>query len=174
VRFNEFSLPCLEIVHQQCWTGRPHLEQYATALALVERWNVRALVIDATGVGEGLASLLASRLGLERARAFHFTRPSKSHLAFQLLDLINSGRFTLPTRTSSPPEIYDECWKQLCLARYRLPAPDTLDMYVDPVDGHDDYLMSLVLLAEAITSITPPAISSIIRPRRWYADEGRF
>ena len=174
VHFNEFSLPCLEIVHQQCWTGRPHLEQYAAALALVERWNVRALVIDATGLGEGLASLLISRLGSERARAFHFTRPGKSHLAFQLLDLINSGRFTLPTRASAPAEIYDECWRQLCQARYRLPAPDILDMYVDPADGHDDYLISLALLAEAITDITPPAISTLIRPRRWYTGEGRF
>ena len=174
VHFNEFSLPCLEIVHQQCWTGRPHLEQYATALALVERWNVRTLVIDATGLGEGLASLLASRLGAERARAFHFTQPSKSHLAFQLLGLINSGRFTLPTRASVPAEIYDECWKQLCQARYRLPSPDLLTMYVDPADGHDDYLMSLALLAEALSAIVPPAISISIRPRKWYTDEGRF
>jgi len=174
VHFNEFSLPCLEIVHQQCWTGRPHLEQYTAALALVERWNVRALVIDATGLGEGLASLLASRLGTERARAFHITRPGKSHLAFQLLDMINGRRLTLPTRASAPPEIYEECWKQLCQARYRLPAPDTLDMYVDPSEGHDDYLMSIALLAEALTAVTLPAVSTSIRPRRWYHDEGRF
>ena len=132
VRFNEFALPCLEVVYQQCWTGLPHLEQYAAALTLSEGWNVRVLVIDATGLGEGLASLLISRLGAQRARAFHFTRPSKSHLAFQLLGLINSGRLTLPTRASSPSEIYDECWRQLCQARYRLPAPEILDMYVDP------------------------------------------
>jgi hypothetical protein len=174
VHFNEFSLPCLEVVHQQCWTGRPHLEQYTAALALVERWRVRRLVIDATGVGEGLASLLTSRLGSERVRAFHFTRPGKSHLAFQLLDLINSGRLTLPTRAGTPREIYDVCWKQLCQARYRLPAPDTLDMYVDPADGHDDYLFSLALLGEAVNDLTLPAVSTRILPRRWYSDESRF
>jgi hypothetical protein len=174
VRFNEFSLPCLQVVHQQCWTGKPHLEQYAAVLALVERWNVRTLVIDATGLGEGLASLLVSRLGSEQVRPFRFTRQSKSHLAFQLLGLINSGRLSLPTRASSPPEIYDECWQQLCRARYRLPAPDTLDMYVDPADGHDDYLISLALLTEALTNLTPPALSASIPPRRLYRDEGRF
>jgi hypothetical protein len=174
VHFNEFYLPCVEIVHQQCWTGKAHLEQYAAALALVERWNVRTLVIDATGLGEGLASLLASRLGHERARAFHFTQPGKSHLAFQLLGLINSGRLTLPTRVSSPLQIYDECWQQLCQARYRLPAPDVLNMYVDPADGHDDYLMSLALLTEALAGLTLPAHSTNIRPRRWYRHEGRF
>ncbi|HEX7733819.1 MAG TPA: hypothetical protein VF458_03125 [Ktedonobacteraceae bacterium] len=174
VRFNEFSLPCLEIVHQQCWTGRPHLEQYAGALSLVERWHVRVLVIDSTGLGEGLASLLVSRLGAERVRTFRFTQPSKSHLAFQLLGLINGGRLSLPMRSSAPLEIYDECWRQLCQARYRLPAPDRLDMYVDPADGHDDYLMSLALLTEALTDVTPPALSTSIRPRRLYTGEGRF
>lgn len=175
VRFNELRLPCLEIVHQQCWTGWPHLEQYAAALALVEQWNIRALVIDATGLGEGLASLLATRLGSERARAFHFSQPSKSHLAFQLLGLINSGRLKLPARTSAPPEIYNECWQQLCLARYRLPAPNLLDFYVDPADGHDDYLMSLALLTEALSALKPPALASaFVRPRRLYEDEGRF
>lgn len=174
VAYNELNLPCLEVVHQQCWTGRPHLEQYASALALVERWQVRVLVIDATGLGEGLASLLASRLGAERARAFRFSQQSKSHLAFQLLGLVNSGRLTLPARASAPPQIYDECWRQLCQARYRLPAPDRLDMYVDPADGHDDYLMSLALLAEALADITPPPLSASIRPRRWYTGEGRF
>ena len=174
VHFNEFSLPCLELVHQQCWTGRTHLEQYTLTLALVEQWDIRTLVVDATGIGEGLASLLISRLGGERVRAFHFTRPSKSHLAFQLLELINSKRLTLPTRSSTPTQIYDECWQQLCQARYRLPTPETLDMYVDPADGHDDYLISLALLGEAIGNRTLPAISTRIRPRRWYTNEGRF
>ena len=111
----------------------------------------------------------------ERARAFHFSQPSKSHLAFQLLGLINSGRLKLPARTSAPPRIYDECWQQLCLARYRLPAPDLMDFYVDPADGHDDYLMSLALLTEALAALKPPALTSaLVRPRRLYENEGRF
>ena len=174
VTYNELNLPCLEVVHQQCWTGRPHLEQYAASLALCERWNIRALVIDATGLGEGLASLLASRLGSDLARPFHFSQPSKSHLAFQLLGLVNSGRLKLPARASAPVQNYDECWRQLCLARYRLPAPEVMDMYVDPADGHDDYLMSLALLTEAIAGLTPPAISARIPPRRLYEEEGCF
>jgi hypothetical protein len=47
-------------------------------------------------------------------------------------------------------------------------------MYVDPADGHDDYLMSIALLAEALAEITPPAISTSVRPRRLYMQEGRF
>jgi hypothetical protein len=47
-------------------------------------------------------------------------------------------------------------------------------MYVDPADGHDDYLISLALLTEALTNLTPPALSASIPPRRLYRDEGRF
>jgi len=59
-------------------------------------------------------------------------------------------------------------------ARYRLPAPDVLDIYVDPTDGHDDFLISLALLTEGLSSLTAPAASTLILPRRLYGEEGRF
>ncbi|HEV2583278.1 MAG TPA: hypothetical protein VGT44_20630 [Ktedonobacteraceae bacterium] len=174
VHFNEFNLPCIEVTHQQWWTGRSHLDQYAATLALVERWNIRALVIDATGLGAGLASMLASKLGAERVMPFTFTRPAKSRLAYQLLSLLNSGRLKLYEAREAPASIYDECWRQLRLARYRLPASETLDFYVDPVDGHDDFLASLALLTEAVQALPAPPASTLIRPKGLYGSEGRF
>jgi hypothetical protein len=105
---------------------------------------------------------------------FTFTRPSKSRLAYQLLALLNSGRLKLYARQEAPFNVYDECWKQLRLARYRLPAPEVLDMYVDPVDGHDDFLISLALLTENLESLSAPAASTLIRPKKLYEEEGRF
>jgi hypothetical protein len=174
VHFNEFNLPCIDVVHQQQWTGRSHLDQYAAALALIERWNIRALVIDATGLGAGLASMLVSKLGPERVLPFTFTRPSKSRLAYQLLSLLNSGRLKLYEAHSAPSPIYEECWRQLKLARYRLPAPEMIDFYVDPTDGHDDFLASLALLTEAIHSLPAPPASTLIRPVKLYDSEGRY
>ncbi|HCI78305.1 MAG TPA: hypothetical protein DHW02_01290, partial [Ktedonobacter sp.] len=78
-------------------TGRTHLEQYAATVALVERWHIRSIVVDATGLGAGLASLLVERFGIERVTPFTFSRPSKSRLAYQLLALLNSGRLKLYT-----------------------------------------------------------------------------
>lgn len=149
-------------------------EQYAATVALVERWGVRSLIIDATGPGAGLASLLLNRLGEERILPFTFSRPSKSRLAYQLLSLLNSGRLKLYTADEAPPGIYEECWQQLRKARYRLPAPEVLDFYVDPADGHDDFLISLALLTEALNVLTTPAASTLVRPRRFYGEEGRF
>ncbi len=172
--YNELGLPAIEVVHHEWWTGRSHLEQYAATVALVERWSIRSLIVDATGIGAGLASLLLDRLGPERVTAFTFSRPSKSRLAYQLLTLLNSGRLKIYASNEAPHSISTECWHQLQCARYRLPAPDTLDFYVDPCDGHDDFLISLALLTEAADTLTTPAASSLIRPLRLYTGEGKF
>ena len=174
VSLNDLNLPCVEVVHQQWWTGMPYLEQYAATIALAEQWALRSLVIDATGLGAGLASLLSNRLGDERVQSFTFTRPSKSRLAYQLLALVNSGRLKLYAATDAPARLSEECWRQLRLARYRLPAPEVLDFYVDPTDGHDDFLMSLALLTEALNSLSAPAASALIRPKRLYDEESDF
>jgi hypothetical protein len=174
VSYNELNLPSVEIVHHEWWTGKPYLEQYAATMALIERWGLRSLVIDATGLGAGLASLLITRFSEERVIPFTFTRPSKSRLAYQLLALLNSSRLKLYDRQEAPSNIYDECWKQLRQARYRLPAPEVLDMYVDPVDGHDDFLISLALLTENLEVLSAPAASTLIRPKKLYEEESWF
>ena len=174
VFFNELNLPCIDVIHHCWWTGRSHLEQYAAVTALIEQWGIHSLVIDATGLGAGLASLLLSKFGADRIVPFTFSRPAKSRLAYQMLALINASSLKLYAPQQAPVAIYNECWQQLRRARYRLPAPETLDFYVDPADGHDDFLISLALLAEAAQSLHSPPTSTLIRPARLYDAEGRF
>lgn len=174
VCYNELGLPAIKVVHHAWWTGVSYLEQYAATVALVEHWGIRSLVIDGTGLGAGLASLLLNRLGQERINSFTFTRPAKSRLAYQLLSLLNSGRLSLYRMADAPGGIYEECWQQIKHTRYRLPAPDTLDIYVDPTEGHDDFLISLALLTEAVKALNIPAVSTLIRPAKLYTDEGQF
>src|SRR5207245_5048806 len=52
VSYNDLHLPCLEIVHQQWWTGKTYPEQYAALTALCAQWDIRRLVIDNTGRSE--------------------------------------------------------------------------------------------------------------------------
>jgi hypothetical protein len=174
VRYNELDLPRIEVVHQVWWTGMRYLDQYAAAVALVQQWNIRRLVIDRTGLGEGLAALLTQRFGEERIVSFRFSRPSKSHLTYQLLSMVNSGRLKMYQADEAPAIIYEEAWKQLRLARYRIPAPETMDMYVDPGEGHDDFLMSIALVTEALSSFTAPPESGYVRPRVLYEGESRY
>jgi hypothetical protein len=156
VRYNELDLPRIEVIHQVWLTGMRYMDQYAALVALMQQWNIRRLVIDRTGLGEGLAALLTQRFGEERVVSFRFTRPSKSHLTYQLLSMINSGRLKMYQADEAPPVIYEEAWKQLRLARYRIPAPETMDCYVDASEGHDDFLMSIALCCEALSEFTAP------------------
>lgn len=172
VTYNAFDLPRVEIVHQIWWTGLPFNIQYEATVELCEMWGIQRLVVDKTGLGAGLASMLELRLGEERVIPFTFSRPSKSKLGYQMLSLINSARLKLYELNSAPRQIAEECVLQLRRARYRLPAPETIDMYVPAEEGHDDFLMSIALLCEAMSGmVRPPTSSAIVRPKRLYGEE---
>jgi hypothetical protein len=175
VTMNEVNLPSMQIVHQIRWTGKPYIEQYAACIALCEQWDIYRLVIDKTGLGEGIASLLSVKLGESKVVPFHFTRQSKSKLTYQLLSMINAGRLKMYRDDGAPYEIRTEAWKQLKLARYRVPGENLLDMYVDPHEGHDDYLISVALCCEAVREWkTYDFPSFIIPPAPLYGWEGRY
>ena len=92
--------PRFRLVHLWEWqgVGQPELLERITALA--RAWNARRLVVDATGLGAGLAA------GLERAlpgrvTRFVFSAASKSQLGWDFLGLIESKRFHLPVDSPS-------------------------------------------------------------------------
>jgi len=171
VGYNEMMLPSLEIVHTKIWLGMPYLEQYAMIVELCDIWNIRKLVVDKTGLGEGLSSMLQTKFGEDRVEAFHFTRPSKSELAYHFLSLINSGRLKIYTPDDAPQDVYAECIRQLYKARYSVPSENMLNFYCDSNDCHDDVLISIALCAEAIREFEAPVVESeVIRPRVLYRD----
>ncbi|GAC1506054.1 MAG: hypothetical protein NVS2B12_20240 [Ktedonobacteraceae bacterium] len=175
VSYNNVLLPAIQVVHQYWWTGKHYLEQYAETVAICERWGIRRLHIDRTGLGDVMASLLQTRLGAERVKPFHFTRPGKSMLTYQFLGLVNSGRLKIYHPDSAPTAIATECWQQLRRARYRTPGEGMLTMYVDPAEGHDDFLISLALCCEAIHSWSAPIVEAhIIKPHLPYQHESCY
>jgi len=110
-------------------------------------WRCRRVVVDSTGVGAGVASFLAKALGKAVVAPFPFTQQSKSRLGFNLLAAINSGRVKMYAADGS--EEYQEFWFELERAKSVFRPSQTMNFYVDPHQGHDDFLMSLALLIEA-------------------------
>jgi hypothetical protein len=55
---------------------------------------------------------------------------------------------------SSPTLIDEEAGSPLRLAPDSVPAPETRDCSLDPGEGHDDFLMSIALVTEALASCT--------------------
>ncbi len=153
--------PLIKVVEHYSWVGRRHSDLLAELMRLLkEVWQVGCVVCDATGVGEPLVSLLKSALG-SRVQPFKFSQKTKSELAFDLLAAVNSGRLKVYRQDGS--EDYSELMEQLYRARQIYRPNRTLDFFVDPADGHDDYLMSLALVVQAAKSPAPRKAQGMMR-----------
>jgi len=145
--------PIIKVVEHYQWTGKKHNELYAQLVDILKNvWRCRRVVVDATGIGQPVSSFLRVALG-SRVTPFSFTAQSKSGLGFSLLAAINSGRLKMYRGDGS--DEYREFWYEIARARSQFRANQTMNFYVDPQEGHDDYLMSLALLVEAADQYTP-------------------
>ena len=89
-------------MRRAAWTGADQTTLYAQLCAYAETWKPQKIIIDATGVGEGLASFLARAVGQSVVLPFKFSQASKSELGWNLLSIIETGRFreyALPVST---------------------------------------------------------------------------
>jgi hypothetical protein len=137
----------LRIVEHYRWTGKKHTELYAQLVDILKNvWHCRRVVVDATGVGEPVASFLKKALG-SRVTPFKFTQPGKSELGFNLLASINSGRLKMYKGDGS--DEYQDFRREMETAKSQYRPSRTMNFYVDPAQGHDDFLMSLALTVEA-------------------------
>ena len=144
--------PSVRVVEHYRWTGEPHHSLTPALVDLLLRtWRCRRVVVDATGLGAGVASALVKALG-GAVEPFVFTAGSKSRLGFELLGAVNTGRVSAYAGDGSPE--YAEFWREMELAQARYRVNQTMDFYVEPSRGHDDYLMSLALMVRAAAS--PP------------------
>ena len=140
--------PRINIVEHCWWTGTPHTALYPRLVDVLKNvWGCRRVVVDSTGVGAGVASFLADTLGRSIVEPFPFTQASKSRLGFDLLAAVNSGRLKMYFPDSSAE--HQEFWQEVEKAYSNFRSNQTMNFYVDPARGHDDFLMSMALLVEA-------------------------
>ncbi|MBN1691411.1 MAG: hypothetical protein JW901_10335 [Dehalococcoidia bacterium] len=145
--------PQIRVVEHYCWVGKKHPELYRMMVDILRNtWRCSSVAVDATGVGEAVASFLRHALR-GRVAPFKFTQASKSALGFNFLAAVNSGRLKLYAGDGS--DDYRELMFELGRARSVCRPNQTINFYVDPAEGHDDYLMSLALCVEAAAQIRP-------------------
>jgi hypothetical protein len=145
--------PSIQVVEQLSWIGEPHTLIYGKLVDLLKNvWRCQKVVVDATGIGEPVAAFLQEALG-RRVVPFKFTARSKSGLSFNLVSAINSGRLKMYSADNSPE--YRELFLELSRAKSHYRPNQTLNFFVDPSDGHDDFLMSLALLVESAVLYEP-------------------
>ncbi|MFC2050068.1 hypothetical protein ACFLTN_02690 [Chloroflexota bacterium] len=145
--------PGIHVVEHYSWVGKKHSELYPQMVDILKNvWHCSSIVTDATGVGEPITSFLRKSLG-SKVLPFKFTQKTKSEMGFDLLAAINSGRLKLYKQDGS--EDYRELMFELEKAKSIYRPNQTLSFFVDAVDGHDDYLMSLALVIQAANRSVP-------------------
>jgi hypothetical protein len=155
--------PKLEIIQHYAWTGEPHDALVPRLTDLLRQvWCVKRLAIDATGLGETIARMLTAALGSDVVKPLRFTLETKSRLGYNLLAAANCGRLKLYAPDESSD--YRQCRNEIERARVTYRANRTMNFYLDPADGHDDYLVSLALVVEAASDAAPRVARGHLRP----------
>lgn len=152
------ALPAYRPVLRKQWIGAATSALLPQVRALALEWRAQALVVDATGVGAGLASMLEGALP-GRVIPFSFNAASKSDLGWNFTGLVDAGRWQEAMyATNSPDEqvkYQREFFRQLAACQFEVqPGPGhTMHWSVpdgsrDPLSGdllHDDWVLSAAL-----------------------------
>jgi hypothetical protein len=152
--------PIYRAVDRMRWTGTRHTVLCDRLADLARNvWRAERVVIDATGIGAGLASFLAARLqdrSLGRAipiDRFIFSQQSKSQLGWDFIGLIETGRYKEyvdPAPVGSAARSVTEAfWAELKAIEFAVrEGPGKSMRWGTPTGrGHDDLVMSAALVA---------------------------
>jgi hypothetical protein len=160
--------PTYRVVNRLAWQGTRHTSLYGTILSLVGVWQPVKVIIDATGVGAGLADFLSKPLG-SRLVAFKFSQKSKSDLGWVFISIIETGRY----KEFHPMD--GEMSRQLEHCQYTIvDGPGKMMRWGVP-DGtrevtsgdlvHDDYVLSAALISLLDHDSWGNAVSQIVSPK---------
>ncbi len=147
-------LPTYRVVDRRLWLGVKHTSLHAQILALANHWRSVWIVVDATGVGAGIASFLAKSLG-QRVIPVTFSHKLKSDLGWDFVAIVETGRYADYADDQQPDTV--QFWHEVEACQYEVregpgnaikwgvwenPAYDGRIAY-----GHDDLLISAAMTA---------------------------
>ena len=128
-------------------------------------WRCRKIVVDASGLGNDLATRLQRACGRSVVEPFTFSLQSKSRLAFQLVTHVNAGRLQMWAEPDGVPSAEAaEFWKEAELARSVVRSGGQLGFAVPEAQGHDDFVTMLALVAWAAREVRPAPAHAILLP----------
>lgn len=173
--------PFFQTVYRKTWIGTSTVKNFRQISAMVNLWQPNRIIVDATGVGEGLTSFLLTQF-LQSVIPFKFTQASKSELGWKFISLIETGRYKeYHPESSYTPEgdhnliaLQSLFWEQCRRCSYEIiPGPGKILKWSVP-DGarsyqtgellHDDLLLSAALCAGLDEEPWGNANSAIIKP----------
>jgi len=141
--------PTFRFIFRQQWTGQNHLTVFGAIKSLAEAWRPLYIVMDATGVGEGLWAMFDKAFP-GRVIPVKFSQQVKSEIGWRYLAMIETGRVRDQCNTDAVREQYLACQSEI------LPGAGKTLRWGVPEGArnaageliHDDYLLADALVAE--------------------------
>jgi hypothetical protein len=131
------------------WHGVNHVDVFGAIVALIQSWNCLYLVLDATGVGEGLWGMCAKKWPTKTIPV-KFTQQTKSEIGYAFLGIIDTGRFRDHCHTKTVDEQYVNCTSEILIGPLKTMRWGVKDG-TRGADGqliHDDYITADSLTSE--------------------------
>ena len=135
--------PTYHVVARHSWVGENPLTVFGKLKALAETWHPQHIVMDATGVGEGMWALMDKAFP-SRVIPVKFTQQEKSEIGWRFLSIIECGRFRDHVHTDEVRLQYSHCISEVLpgpLKPLRWGVPDG----TRGPDGeliHDDFILA--------------------------------
>ena len=145
----DLQAPTYRVVQRKAWQGENHISIFGKIKAIAEAWNAQYIVIDSTGVGEGLWAMTTKRFPTKTIPV-KFTQQTKSEIGYAFIGMIETGRF----RDCAPSGIVDEQYAN-CESEILIGPAKTMRWGVK--DGtrnsagqliHDDHITADAMTAE--------------------------
>jgi hypothetical protein len=141
--------PRYRVVKRFAWQGESHVAIFGKLTSLISTWNTQYVVIDATGVGEGLWGMLFNKYPT-RIMPVKFNQQSKSEIGYAFLGMIETGRFKDCDPNETVNEQYANCESEILTGPAKTMRWGVKDGTRSTRTGeliHDDFI-----LADALTS----------------------
>jgi hypothetical protein len=140
--------PVYRCVKRSAWQGENHVTIFGALCALIDAWNIQHIVVDSTGVGEGLWGMLFKKYPT-RVIPVKFSSQVKSEIGYAFIAMLETGRFRDCARTPEIEMQYEKCQSEILIGPSKTMRWGVKDGTRGP-DGqlvHDDYV-----IADALTT----------------------
>jgi hypothetical protein len=164
--------PTYRVVHTQQWQGLNHLLIFGKLKALHDQWRPQHIVVDATGVGEGLWAMLDKSFPT-RVIPVMFNATVKSEIGYRFLAIVETGRFRDCDPSPEADRQYAACQAEVLVGPRRTMRWGVPESARDENGAliHDDIILADALVVELDKLEWTYGSKSLIVPARDPLDE---
>jgi hypothetical protein len=141
--------PIYRVVKRLEWHGVNHVSIFGALCAIVDTWRVQYVILDATGVGEGLWGM-SSKKYPTKTIPVKFSQQVKSEMGYAFIGMIETGRFRDCASNKTVEEQYTHCQSEVLIGPAKTMRWGVKDGTRNQAGEliHDDWILADAMITE--------------------------